>query len=395
LAPYSCHLVINPDERPWSALPDRLGDVLRPGLPALADEIIAAIAEAVPEYDRPMRGGFGRGIRTGVEQALAQFVDLVGAPGAAPRGGVYRALGRGEHREGRPLDALQAAYRIGARVAWRRCGEAAAGAGIDAADQRRLAEAIFAYIDQIAAESVAGYAAAQARVAGEAERRRRRLLQALLEGEPPAALAAAAEAAGWPLPRTLAVVATPDGERIAQRLGAIAIAVDEVVVVADPEAPGARLRQVIAGLPAGVGPAVVPAQAPLSQRLAFAARALATGGEPVFADDRLADLLVVADAPLAARLADRALAPLDGDRSGRLTDTLRAWLDAQGHHPTVAAALHVHPQTVRYRLARLRERFGDALDDPDKRFALHVALRARGCIRVEGAWPPSSHPTSS
>ena len=39
---------------------------MRPGLPALADEIIAAIAEAVPEYDRPMRGEFGRAVRTGV-----------------------------------------------------------------------------------------------------------------------------------------------------------------------------------------------------------------------------------------------------------------------------------------------------------------------------------------
>ena len=36
----------------------------------------------------------------------------------------------------------------------------------------------------------------------------------------------------------------------------------------------------------------------------------------------------------------------------------------------------MHPQTVRYRLARLRERFGDALDDPDARFELALALRS-------------------
>ena len=246
------------DERPWSELPPRLGDVLRPGLPALADEIIAAIAEAVPEYDRPLRGDFGRGIRTGVEQALAQFVDLLGAPEAAPRGGVYRALGRGEHRQGRTLDALQAAYRTGARVAWRRSGEAAAGAGIGADDQRRLAEAIFAYIDELAAESVAGYAAAQARVAGEAERRRRRLVAALIEGQPEAALEAAAQEAGWPLPRLVAVVVAGDAERLAARLGPGAIAADDIVIVADPEAPGSRLRAVLDETPAGIGPAVEP-----------------------------------------------------------------------------------------------------------------------------------------
>ena len=354
---------------------------MRPGLPALADEIIAAIAEAVPEYDRPMRGEFGRAVRTGVEQALAQFVDLLGAPDAAPRGGVYRALGRGEHEEGRSLDALQAAYRTGARVAWRRSGEAAAAAGIGADDQRRLAEAIFAYIDELAAQSVAGYAAAQARVAGEAERLRRRLISALVEGQPQAAVRATADEADWPLPRLLAVVAADNAERAAARLGPGAIADDDILVVADPEAPGSRLTAVLAQTSAGIGPAVEPAQAPLSHRLAVAARALATG-TPVIADERLPDLMIAADKQLAARLAERALAPLAGDRSGRLTETLAAWLDAQGHHPTVAAALHIHPQTVRYRLARLRERFGGVLDDPDERLALQIALRTRASTSV-------------
>jgi DNA-binding PucR family transcriptional regulator len=41
----------------------------------------------------------------------------------------------------------------------------------------------------------------------------------------------------------------------------------------------------------------------------------------------------------------------------------------------VAAQLHVHPQTVRYRMARLRELFGDRLDDAEARFELQVALR--------------------
>jgi DNA-binding PucR family transcriptional regulator len=41
----------------------------------------------------------------------------------------------------------------------------------------------------------------------------------------------------------------------------------------------------------------------------------------------------------------------------------------------------VHPQTVRYRLARLREHFGDALDDPEARFELEVVLRARSAAR--------------
>ena len=42
----------------------------------------------------------------------------------------------------------------------------------------------------------------------------------------------------------------------------------------------------------------------------------------------------------------------------------------------IAAELGVHPQTVRYRLGRLRALFGNALEDPERRFALELALRA-------------------
>jgi DNA-binding PucR family transcriptional regulator len=49
----------------------------------------------------------------------------------------------------------------------------------------------------------------------------------------------------------------------------------------------------------------------------------------------------------------------------------------------MAADLHVHPQTVRYRLARLRELLGAALDDPEARFELEVVLRARSAARPQ------------
>ena len=35
------------------------------------------------------------------------------------------------------------------------------------------------------------------------------------------------------------------------------------------------------------------------------------------------------------------------------------------------------PQTVGYRVGRLRELFGEALEDPDARFDLEIVLRAR------------------
>jgi DNA-binding PucR family transcriptional regulator len=36
----------------------------------------------------------------------------------------------------------------------------------------------------------------------------------------------------------------------------------------------------------------------------------------------------------------------------------------------------VHPQTARYRLARLRELIGASLDDPDARLEMELAIRA-------------------
>src|SRR5271165_4382554 len=150
-------------------------------LPALADEIIDTIQREVPSYSRPLSGDFGRGIREGTELALRRFIGAVGDESPA----VYRELGYGEHRAGRSLDALQSAYRVGARVAWRRMSRAAAAAGASPDAQSRLAEAMFAYIDQLAAESVEGYAEAQLDGAGELERRRGTLVSALLATRPP------------------------------------------------------------------------------------------------------------------------------------------------------------------------------------------------------------------
>ena len=80
-------------------------------LEATTDEILATIAREVPEYARPLEGSFGRGVRTGVSEALSQFVELVRSPSGArgPGREVYVALGRGELYQGRTLDSLQSA----------------------------------------------------------------------------------------------------------------------------------------------------------------------------------------------------------------------------------------------------------------------------------------------
>src|ERR1700749_1308464 len=135
--------------RPWEGLQPQVAAVLRPELHALADEIIDTIVLDVREYARPLEGDFERGLRLGVREALRHFLQLIEDPvaGRTQDRSVYRGLGRGELRQGRSLDALQSAYRIGARVAGRRWVPPPAGSGVDAASLQLLAESIFVYID--------------------------------------------------------------------------------------------------------------------------------------------------------------------------------------------------------------------------------------------------------
>src|SRR5215217_877772 len=209
---------------PWRALPAEIADLLEPELDATTDEILATIAREVPDYARPLEGSFGRGVRTGVTEALRQFIELVRSPSGArgPGREVYVGLGAGELRQGRTLDALQSAYRVGARVAWRRLAAAARRAGVDAAVLSLLAESIFAYIEELSADSVEGYAEARSRLEGERRRRQRELVVLLLRDPPADAteLRTRAAAVGWTVPRTAAAIACPEEEleRLARRL---------------------------------------------------------------------------------------------------------------------------------------------------------------------------------
>jgi PucR C-terminal helix-turn-helix domain len=403
---------------PWQALPASVADVIEPELDAITEEIMATIAREVPAYARPFEGSFGRGVRTGVTEALRQFLALIRSPSGArgPGREVYVALGRGELRQGRTLDSLQSAYRVGARVAWRRVAEAARRADLDPETISLLAESIFAYIEEISADSVEGYAEARSRVEDE-RRRRRRELAALLLREPPAEEAdvrAAAAAAGWRPPRTAAALAVPeeDLDRVASRMPAdtLGARLDGMgcAVVADPEGPG-RAAEIARALEAGrsgsrsaagggrpvrarsagvavIGPAGPLRDLPASWSLARATlRAIEAGAiesdeRPVAADDSLGDLILFENRALVERIAARRLAPLrelTPNARARMEETALAYVEQRGNAAAMARALGVHPQTARYRLARLRELLGEALEDPGSRFELELALRGR------------------
>jgi hypothetical protein len=394
---------------PWRGLPAQVADLIEGEIEPISGEILESIAREVPEYARPLEGRFGRGIRRGVGEALAQFVALIRDPDSGRGSGreVYLALGRGEQQVGRTLDSLQAAYRIGARVAWRRFADACRRAGVGAEPQALLAEAVFAYIDELAADSVEGYAQAQAEVEDLRRRRRRELIVLLLDDPPADAadLAAAARAAAWDVPAGLAALACPEEAlaRVSRRLPpeALVTVVDGegCVLLPDPEGPGRAEALALAAneVTLVLGPTVAPPNAAESWRLTLAllrADPAGAGGREgtvggaaspsdrsglLRVDDHLAELLLFESRELAGRIAARrlaALADLTPKARARMRETALAHLRHDGNAVAMAAEMHVHPQTARYRIARLRELLGEQLDDPDARFELQLALRA-------------------
>ncbi len=404
----------------WGAepIPEEAVAAVRAQLPHVVDNIVAAIRADSPVYGEVLAGPEGMAIRVGIEQAHRAFLAAL-EQGRRPAGEtdeLWRALGEAEFQSGRSLDDLRAAFRIGTRAAWRGAAELALDAGVSAPVAIATAEAIFVYADELAADVVEGYLRMQSDEAGEFERRRRRVAALLLdpEGHDPDALQRAAELARWPVPRALAVVAldtdTPPPAARRHDLQALAGADPDGawLIVPDPDGPGraAALDRALAvapgatgaagaaggpgaaaaeGTAAALGPTVVPAAAARSLRwarvgLALARDGIITADGLLRGEEHLPAMIVNQDRGLAAALADRVLAPLDelpAAERARLRETLRAWLDHQRHTPQIAAQLHVHPQTVRYRMGRLRELLGPALDSPEGRFELELALRAQ------------------
>ena len=384
---------------PWAQLPAEIGHRLRPALPSVVAEVIDTIAQEVPAYSRPLEGAFGTDVRRGTEVALSRFLDLPGSTQPALESSdrdVYLALGRGELRQGRTLDGLLAAYRVGARVAFRRFAGLAREAGLDPDQLVVLAEATFAYIDELSAASVEGFAIEQSHRAGERDRLRARLLELLVSGSADdASIEELAAEAGWPLPDNVVPILTPseDADGLAVRLGPAALVAplsDSVVaLVPTPATEQAwqTLRRQLRGRRSVISLPTPCRDLSTSLRIGILAIRLLDpppsdkpgSTEPVVVAERLVDLILHRDPALFAELAQRELAPLadlrDSSRQ-RFIETLRAWLAHRGERNRVAAALHIHPQTVAYRLTKLRELFGEALDDPDRRFALELALRA-------------------
>jgi hypothetical protein len=379
-------------------LPDMLDDIARvfePEWPEYAQFLIAGRSEVMA----PASAALGRLVtlapRTGVEGPRTP------APVPSVGQSLFEELGASQWREGRDLGSLLSAYRVAARVAWRHVSRAAIDTGTSPDVLTMLAEAVFVYVDQLCTWTTHGFLVEQAEGGFARERLREELAELLLsDRSSTTTVHAAAARAGWALPESAAVVFIDEDNAFSHTAlshldpACLRVRWAGLVGVILPHPPPQGRRQVLTATlrdaRAVVGPSATLAQLPVSARICETAAQLRRRGvldaDPLFVDEHFDTIIVHQNEGLLRALHRQSLAPLDDctpATRARLTQTLASWLRFSGDRRAVAADLHVHPQTVRYRLGQLYELFGPTLDDPDTRKRLTLAL---------GWGPPAAAP---
>ncbi|HEY4280834.1 MAG TPA: helix-turn-helix domain-containing protein [Conexibacter sp.] len=377
-----------------------LAALLRSRIGTLADAVLARVQAQAPADAAAAApdGATLRNLRLGARASVDYFLARLAGETALDTA-LFVAHGRAQQAAGRSLSELLAFYRLGGLAMWE-------GAQAIPESQELSPQAIFALgaevlatVDALSVAAVEGFTAQEAETRRLELARRERLASLLLSDRPsaPEPLAAAATAAEWALPVRVRVavaalpVEPPQGSQLAGPARVLGATVDggrrALVVADDEEAEAWLLRAARAQRlepPLAVGPAIPPTEAGRSLRRAEALldqRPPGAGTSEILrSDDHEIDLLLGAAPELARAIAARRLAPLEALPAGqraRLLETLGGWLAHPARPQAIADELGIHVQTVRYRLRQLRDLLGDALDDPEARFELMVALRAR------------------
>ncbi len=288
-----------------------------------------------------------------------------------------------------PLDAVLTAYHRGARVGWRAL---VAAAGPDDHDALlAAAERVLTYVQHVTGAVAAAYLEEQQAIYGEERDAHRALASALLAGQPAAALAArlgVTIAAGYVLlalqvgthpdeqgrPAGAAIAARRKLRRLQGRIEAYADG--SALSLLDPSGgvvllptTGDGPDEVTAGLPGLVAELQQVAGAPVLAGVALARRVDDVAAAAHQARDVLGIAEQLARPPGVYELGDvlleyqltrpsAALAALAAlldplERNPDLLATLSVYLDTDLDRRRTAAALHVHPNTLDYRLRRV------------------------------------------
>ncbi len=334
--------------------------------------------------------------------ALAVLTELfreLGNPDGETNRSVFREQGRLHQQLGGSVEELVGYYELAGMGFWRTMLAAIPVESLPVAVVSTVSEALLSFITDVIASTVGGFVDANTESASGLQAMRDRLLEILLGDPPPdpAMLVASSRAAQWTPPARVAVGVVeapldgrPESLRYSSVLSGSRRGHTVFVVPADDVDQHLRALGRTEGPRVALGPVVDLAEARASLKVASSLMRLAKRrGDPEGAvltlDGNELDLLVAGQEAVTNRMAGSVLAPLDAleeERRTVLLETLAAWLNRPDQPSAVAKDLHIHVQTVRYRLRQLRELLGDAVDDPTQRARLLLAVRARQLFAV-------------
>jgi hypothetical protein len=341
------------------------------------DNLVASIGEAmlreIPEYAAldpdVMRGEVLPVTRRVVESFLTAF--RAGAT-VAPR--ELKALGesgRARLRLGVPLDAVLHAYRLAGRLTWDSVLN-----HLEPGDELMLgglAARWIEFVDNASSAVAKNYLAESHTMLRALDARRRELVEALLSAEGPAEVAAVSLRFSTVLAGAYVPVLVAGGGA-AERIDALLAAAPQgtlgghrgenvLLLVPDRVDDVARLRgaggeALLAwGRPASPGPGLLT-EVTHVEELVAAARSEGRTTGAFGPDELLVEQLLLGNARVARALRERVVDVLVAkDPSGAVASTLRCYL-ATGSVPETARLEVVHPNTVTYRLGRVRDLTG-------------------------------------
>jgi hypothetical protein len=290
--------------------------------------------------------------------------------------------------EGLPLEDLLHAYRLGGRLGWE--------ALVDAATPEEHAvllpsvAGLMEYVDRVSDAVTAAYHEERRHLMSAEEGRLRALFGALIAGavlDPD--LRRAADQAGLPLvdryrPFAVSLADAADHGHVQlaaalRQQGRLALADGESVVgiaPVDSAPPPVEAEATVAvGEPARPG-SLAAALDDTRLLLELTLRMGASG--TVRVADFLPELLLARSPELGTTIERRALGPLRDyaeRRSADLLDTLEVFMTEDMDRRTAAERLHVHPNTLDYRLRRVEELTGLSVSRPDDLALIALALK--------------------
>lgn len=376
------------------------------------DDLVARMGEAyraeIPEYASLTSGELETEVLPISRRAVTAFFSAFfnGRRIGAADLRVFEESGRVRLTMGVPLDSVLHAYRIAGRVTWE-----AVVATMQPGEEPLLGDLAAGWIDFIDQASclvARGYLAASHERMRHVDARRRELLEALLSATDPADVAAVSLRFSTVLASTYVPVVVA-GDGIAGRIDALLDAAcpgslgghrgNRVLLLVPDEliGPVAETLQHIASGIVAYGPAASPgedlvAAVQHAEQLADIAAAEYGGAGIYGPDDLLVEQLMLAAPRLTDALRRRVTDALAvRDPSGVLAATLRTYL-ACGSVPETARLEVVHPNTVGYRLTRIRDLLGLDPRVPRQAALLVLGLGLRTTPEVPAARDPAPPP---